>query len=132
AKFCGMLLEARGDAIIVGFGMNITHAPQIEGRETTCLADHGMPAQGDAAGMSQLLADYFAQWVDTWRTRGLNVIRDAWLRAAHPQGTALRVNLPDGTQAQGAFAGLAADGALLLARKDGGETIVHAGDVFAL
>ncbi len=132
AKLSGMLLEARGDAVIIGFGMNVTHAPAIEGRATTSLVSCGAPADTDAAATAETLAEHFAIWLDRWRRDGLGAIRDAWLRSAHPVGTALRVMLPDETQMEGAFSGLAADGALLLTRPDGTQAIIHAGDVFAL
>ncbi|WP_407696224.1 biotin--[acetyl-CoA-carboxylase] ligase [Sphingobium sufflavum] len=132
AKLCGMLLEARGDAVIVGFGMNVTHAPEIEERTTTSLASCGARADSDAARTAEVLAEQFARWLDCWRREGLDRIRQAWLKAAHPVGTSLRVLLPDGTQAEGGFAGLAADGALLLMGRDGRQVVIHAGDVFAL
>lgn len=131
AKLCGMLLEARGGGVVVGFGMNVTHAPEIAGRATTSLASCGASADSDAARAGDVLAGHFALCLDRWRRDGLDVIRHAWLQAAHPVGTMLRVMLPDDTQAEGAFAGLAADGALLLSR-DGGQSVIHAGDVFAL
>lgn len=150
AKLCGMLLEARDGAVVVGFGMNVTHAPEIAGRATTSLAScgasadsassgalvdsasRGALADSDAAQAGAMLARHFAIWLDRWRREGLGVIRDAWLLAAHPVGTLLRAMLPDGTDVEGAFAGLASDGALLLSRKDGSLAVIHAGDVFAL
>lgn len=132
AKLCGMLLEARGDAVIVGFGMNITHAPEITGRATTSLVSCGAPADSDVVRTAEILAAQFAIWLDCWRREGLGAIREAWLRAAHPVGTLLRAMLPDGTEVTGAFAGLGADGALLLARSDGTQVVIHAGDIFAL
>lgn len=132
AKLCGMLLEARDGAVVVGFGMNVTHAPEIAGRATTSLASCGASADSDAVQAGAMLARHFAIWLDRWRREGLGVIRDAWLLAAHPVGTLLRAMLPDGTDVEGAFAGLASDGALLLSRKDGSLAVIHAGDVFAL
>ncbi len=132
AKLSGMLLEARGDAIIVGFGMNVTHAPEIAGRSTTSLASCGASADSDAMRTAEVLAEQFGIWLDRWRRDGLGAIREAWLASAHPVGTSLRVMLPDDSVKEGAFAGLAADGALLLACKDGTQVVVHAGDVFAI
>lgn len=132
AKLCGMLLERKGDAVIVGFGMNVTHAPQIEGRETTSLVSCGARADMSAARVAEMLAERFAFWLGCWHYEGLGPVRTAWLAGAHPAGTPLRVMLPDGGQVSGAFAGLATDGALLLALEGGGQTVVHAGDVFAI
>ena len=51
------------------------------------------------------------------------------LRAAHPPGTRLSVNIGDRTPLAGRFEGVAADGALLLGLDDGDETVIHSGDV---
>lgn len=129
AKLCGMLLERVGEAVVVGFGLNVAHAPEVEGRHTTCLATLGSRADSDA--VLSLLAEAFAQGLERWRSEGLGPLRDAWLAAAHPVGTPLAAHLPDGARVEGQFAGLASDGALLL-RRDGTEIVVHAGDIFAL
>lgn len=39
-KLCGVLVEKIGDYYIIGIGMNILYAPQLEDRETTCLLEH--------------------------------------------------------------------------------------------
>ena len=132
AKLCGMLLERVGDAVVVGFGLNVTHAPQIEGRRTIDLASLGAGADMDAARVGEALAESFGTWLALWRREGLAPVRQAWQVAAHPTGTALRVLLPDGSETEGSFAGLAEDGALILLRRDGGAAVIHAGDVFAI
>lgn len=132
AKLCGMLLERVGDAVVVGFGLNVTHAPEIEGRATIDLASLGAAADRDAARAGEALAESFGHWLARWRHEGLAPIRLAWLEAAHPPGTALRAVLPDGTETVGDFAGLADDGALVIRRRDGSTTVIHAGDVFAI
>lgn len=132
AKLCGMLLERKGDAVVAGFGMNITHAPEIAGRETTSLASCGAQADIDANRAAEALAEHFALWLDRWRREGLAPLRNAWLERAHGFGTPLRAVLPDESEVQGTFAGLAGDGALILRRNDGSECVIHAGDVFAI
>lgn len=132
AKLCGMLLERQGDAVVAGFGLNVVHAPDLPDRLATSLAACGAGPEVDAAQVMELLAGNFARWLDMWRREGLESIRSAWLAAAHDRGTALRVLCPDGTQLEGAFDGLAQDGALLLALKDGTRHVIHAGDVFAI
>ncbi|CAN5137942.1 biotin--[acetyl-CoA-carboxylase] ligase [soil metagenome] len=132
AKLCGMLLERVGDAVVVGFGLNVTHAPQIEGRMTIDLASLGAAADRDAACVGETLAERFGYWLGRWRREGLAQIRAAWQAAAHPVGSPLRAVLPDGTEAEGIFAGLAEDGALVIRRRDGSKAVIHAGDVFVL
>jgi BirA family transcriptional regulator, biotin operon repressor / biotin---[acetyl-CoA-carboxylase] ligase len=132
AKLCGMLLERVGDAVVVGFGLNVTHAPEIEGRMTIDLASLGAATDSNAAHVAEALAEKFGYWLGRWRQEGLTPVRQAWQAAAHPVGTALRAILPDGTETVGSFAGLAEDGALVIRREDGGLAMIHAGDVFAI
>jgi len=132
AKLCGILLEREGDAVIAGFGMNITHAPDLPDRTATCLHGLGAGETVDAAVVADALAHRFAAWLYTWRSEGLAPVRSAWLAAAHPAGTSLRVSLPDGGLLSGAFDGLAADGALILGLEDGTKHAIHAGDIFEL
>jgi BirA family biotin operon repressor/biotin-[acetyl-CoA-carboxylase] ligase len=127
-----MLLERQGDAVVAGFGMNVAHVPDLPGRVATSLAACGAGPEVDAAQVMELLAGNFARRLDMWRREGLGSIRTAWLSAAHDLGTPLRVSCPDGTQLEGAFDGLAQDGALLLALEDGTRHVIHAGDVFAI
>jgi BirA family biotin operon repressor/biotin-[acetyl-CoA-carboxylase] ligase len=129
AKLAGILLERIGDAVIVGVGVNIAMAPQVEGRATVALA--GLPGgQGiDAAMAMDALAASFDRWLARWRTEGFAPVRAAWLAAAHPTGTQLAVHGGTESRIEGTFEGVAQDGALLLRLGDGQIAVVHSGDV---
>lgn len=130
AKLCGILLERRGDAVAVGFGINVAHAPDIAGRAITCLA-----ALGPAPALDMLwdsLASAFARRLAEWRAAGLAPVIVEWTRRAHPAGTPIEVHEPDGSLRSGAFEGLSADGGLIIALADGRRHVMHAGDVFML
>lgn len=124
AKLGGILLERTGEAVVIGFGVNLAHHPSDLERPVTSLAAlaGGAPAPGD---FLEALAASFARWLGRWRDEGLEPVRTAWLAAAHSLGTAL--STPEGT---GWFAGLDPTGALLLDRADGSQRVVQAGDVF--
>jgi BirA family biotin operon repressor/biotin-[acetyl-CoA-carboxylase] ligase len=122
AKLAGILLERQGEAVIVGFGVNLTHHPDDLDRAATSL---NPPVAPDI--FLPRLAATFATWVARWRTEGLGPVRAAWLAAAHPPGTALITS-----DAEGSFDGLDESGALRLRLEDGGLRIIHAGDVFLL
>lgn len=126
AKLAGILLERNNDAVVIGFGVNLTHHPTELDRPATSLA-----ALTDAAPAPDLfldlLAESFARWLGRWRSAGLAPVRTAWLWAAHPPGTAL--STPEG---DGLFDGLDEAGALRLRLADGIVRIVHAGDVFLI
>jgi BirA family biotin operon repressor/biotin-[acetyl-CoA-carboxylase] ligase len=127
AKLAGILLERAGEIVVIGVGVNLVHAPSVPGRATTALDDHG--ARIGVGDFAELLADCFAAALTRWRSGGWNEQRAAWLARAHPAGTPLSVNGPDGQPIAGTFAGLGADGAALLRLADGTLRPIHAGDV---
>lgn len=131
AKIAGILLERSGDWVVMGFGVNIASAPDVPGRATARLADHvAQPLTPDR--LLTLLAEAVAEQVAVWRHHGLASIITAWLERSHPPGTALSVNLPDGSATQGRFDGLTSDGAMILRLADGTGRVIHAGDVFLI
>ena len=127
AKLAGILLERAGDIVVTGVGINLLRAPDVPGRATTALANHG--AQIEAGDFADLLADHFAATLARWRDGEWDALRAEWLARAHPPGTPLAVNDRDGQQIAGTFAGLGADGAALLRLADGTVRPIHAGDV---
>ena len=112
AKLAGILVDAtmvddRVDWLVIGIGMNLAMAPEIDGRQTTSLAAQGVSV--DPRDMADRLLPRLA----AWSAADDALIRDTWLRRAHPVGTALTVR---GTHdvTVGVFAGLSAAGELLL------------------
>ena len=120
AKLAGILLERQGDAVILGFGVNLACHPDDLDRPATSLSPAVAPDPFLAC-----LASVFAAWLARWREEGLAPVRAAWLAAAHPIGTSLVTH-----DARGTFEGLDESGALLLRLEDGGLRVIHAGDVF--
>lgn len=127
AKLAGILLERVGDAVIVGIGVNLAQAPEVEGRETTCLARFG--PSPDRAHFSASLARQFAVELERWRSFGLDPMIRRWQVAAHPPGTPLVVGEPGEQPLEGSFAGLSETGALQLQLADGSIRTIHAGEV---
>ena len=130
AKFAGILLERSGDVVVVGIGVNLAHHPDLPDRPATSLAALGHLVARDV--FAEVLADSFARWLSRWRLEGLAPVRAAWLRAAHPVGTALTVRLPDGEQVDGLFGGLDEGGALILRLAGDDRRVIHAADVFLI
>jgi BirA family biotin operon repressor/biotin-[acetyl-CoA-carboxylase] ligase len=122
AKLAGILLERQGDAVIIGFGVNLACRPESLERPAASL--EGAVAPG---AFVERLAAAFAAWLQRWRGEGLAPVRAAWLAAAHPPGTALTT-----VDAAGIFDGLDETGALRLRLADGSLRVIHAGDVFLL
>jgi BirA family biotin operon repressor/biotin-[acetyl-CoA-carboxylase] ligase len=126
AKLAGMLLERAGEAVVIGFGVNLAHHPKDIDRPATSLAALAGSAPDPAPFLDQL-ADAFARWLSVWRGQGLAPVRAAWSAAAHPRGTALAT-----AEGEGLFDGLDDTGALRLRLADGTTRVIHAGDVFLI
>ncbi|MFC0683791.1 biotin--[acetyl-CoA-carboxylase] ligase [Novosphingobium clariflavum] len=128
AKISGILLERRGDDVIVGIGINVVSAPELADRATTSI--HSAKGRiADAHGVLEILADAFAERLVQWRMEGLSATLNAWQQGAYPQGTALKVMLDGDGEVTGTFAGLDPDGALRLRLADASLRVIHAGDV---
>ena len=126
AKFAGILLEREGEAVVVGFGVNLAAHPDLPDRPATSLAalSGAAPDPGD---FLDRLVEAFGRWLRRWRADGLAEVRQRWLEAAHPLGTPLSTG-----EGHGLFDGLDESGALRLRRRDGTVHLIHAGDIFLI
>ena len=139
AKIGGILTEASTQGgrtvVVIGIGLNVTHAPAIAGRPTTCLAALG--AGGSAGTLLPALAAALDRWLTIWQEgRGFAAIRAAWIAHGPALGQPLtvsdgpgRANSPAPGLRQGRYAGLDSDGALLLTDEAGAFSRVTYGDV---
>ena len=131
AKLSGVLLERQADAVIIGFGVNLSDHPEDVARPATSLrAITGFAPNADLF-LDDLVAA-FARWLGRWRSEGLAPVRAKWLEAAHPVGTPLSTSLAGGEPVDGLFDGLDDSGALRLRLADGSLHVIHAGDVFLI
>jgi BirA family transcriptional regulator, biotin operon repressor / biotin---[acetyl-CoA-carboxylase] ligase len=129
-KVSGILLERAGDAIVIGFGVNIASYPEGTERPATSLAAARWPAIAPV-DLLALLMLAFAELRQLWATQGFAPLRSRWLAHAAGLGGRIVARLGDETL-EGCFDGLEADGALALRLDDGSLRPVHAGEVFAL
>jgi BirA family biotin operon repressor/biotin-[acetyl-CoA-carboxylase] ligase len=123
-KCSGILMERSGDAVVIGIGVNLANAPALPDRPTLSFADKGVTIERDR--FAEVLAIAMADELATWRREGVESIVRAWLRKGYPLGTPLHVAEQE---IDGAFDGLAPDGALRLRRHDGEVMLIHAGDI---
>ncbi len=128
-KLSGILLEMVHGSIVVGIGVNLTHAPEIEGRKTAAFADVAPPPMLETFAAS--LSAAFDRRLESWRAFGLGATLQAFLaHAIHAQGSPVTVHDTDGSVISGSFAGLEeSDGALRLRLADGSERVIRAGDI---
>lgn len=127
SKVAGILLEMVGGTVVVGVGVNLVHAPSVEGRTIASLSDIGLAPQRDHFA-AEMVSQFEAE-LRRWREAGLSPLLRRWQAVAHAVGTRLRVAAPGEEAVDGAFAGLASDGNLRLALEDGTVRTIHAGDV---
>lgn len=125
AKLAGILAERQGAHVVIGFGVNLAHAPDLPDRPTIALG----PAAPDPGAFLDTLAASLAGWLQRWRREGLSSVRAAWEARAHPPGTWLSVSGPP--PRAGRFRGLAEDGALALETGEG-LVLLHGGEVALL
>lgn len=126
AKLAGILLERQGDAVILGFGVNLAAHPEGLDRPVTSIAALAGRAPAPDAFL-EILARNLSRWLARWREDGLAPVRALWLEAAHPLGTPLSTS-----EGEGLFDGLDETGALRLRLPGGGVRTIYAGDVFLL
>ena len=125
-KLAGILLEREGAAVVIGFGVNLAHAPDLPDRKSACAADFGEAP--DPRWFCVALERKFAQELERWRTSGPGDTRHRWLDRAYSLGTRLTVHASAQETITGTFDGIEPDGALRL-RTAAGVEVVRAGDV---
>jgi len=132
-KLCGILLESHGgkqqgqNILVIGIGINLSHAPKIPGRKTSCLADFCKTEQAiKPSDVLPSLIESFEKWVSLWQDQGFAPIREAWIANCHGLGDTIRTS-----QGQtGIFEDMQANGALLLRKADGKAIEVSAGEIY--
>lgn len=133
AKLGGVLIEnvsqlnAQTSNVVIGVGVNIRSNPVVEGRETTCLDEHGAKLTRDI--LLNAFINELDQWLQRWdQGNNLKEIRTAWLERAAPIGAPLSVKVGQ-ERLIGKFAGLDKNGALLLELQDKSIKLITGGEV---
>lgn len=131
AKIAGILLERAGNAVVVGLGVNVASHPDHLDRPVTSLIGQGT-SDIDAEALFVTVNEQFSHWLAIWRTQGTVPVITYWQANAHPTGSPLRIDSPDGTSLLGAYESIDPDGALILRLANGERRVIHAGDVHLL
>lgn len=129
AKAGGILVETialtqeQGVLAVIGFGLNVSSAPQGTGREVSCLADVGdVPPVPELANV---LAGEVDRWIGVWDAgRNFSAVRGHWLSRGTQPGERISLHTHTG-KVSGTFAGLGADGALLIETANGVESFTY-------
>lgn len=123
-KLAGILLERRGERVVIGFGINLAAVPKAADGSATHLGGRFEPKV-----FAPLLAGAMSRILTLWRSAAPGDFATAWLARAHPIGSALSVHGVDAERVRGRFEGIDADGALRLRLDNGRVEIIRAGDI---
>jgi BirA family transcriptional regulator, biotin operon repressor / biotin---[acetyl-CoA-carboxylase] ligase len=127
-KIAGLLLEAAGDALVIGIGVNLCAHPEKTPYGAVSLIALGQTPPTPQDALLELAAA-FEKWQGLWRQDGFAPLREAWLARAQGLGGRILVRLPK-KELSGRFEGIDDGGALLLKLAGGEVRTVAAGDVF--
>lgn len=133
AKLCGILLESHAgkqqgqNVVVIGIGINLSHAPEIQDRKTACLADFRKAEQSiQPQNLLPDLIESFEKWVSIWQEQGFAPLRQAWIANCCGLGDTIRTSQED----VGIFEDMQKNGALLLRKADGKAIEISAGEIF--
>ncbi|MGE5311865.1 MAG: biotin--[acetyl-CoA-carboxylase] ligase [Nitrospirota bacterium] len=135
-KVAGILIEAEAAAeqiayAVVGVGINVNHTAADLGRPLEALATSLRLEVGRLVERSALAAELFAElenWYERLKMGNSSLILDEWRGHAATLGRQVRVLLGQ-TTVEGTALDINNEGALVVERRDGSRTVVHAGDV---
>ena len=132
-KICGLLLEARDGAVVMGTGVNIAPVPTVPGARLPAITLRDL---GDAAATPAMLAGAYATRLlagaASWERDGFSAVRLEWLRHCAHIGARMKVitgGAGSDVAVEGDFVDLGTDGALVLRDDKDAERRITTGDV---
>jgi BirA family transcriptional regulator, biotin operon repressor / biotin---[acetyl-CoA-carboxylase] ligase len=129
-KLAGVLAERRGDAVIVGIGVNVsTTHDELPVPEATSLALAGADMTDRDTSLRMCLRSLESRYVEWRDASDVDALRSAYVRRCDTLGRSVTVALPDGSQLEGRARDIDPDGRLVVASSDGGDTAIASGDV---
>jgi BirA family biotin operon repressor/biotin-[acetyl-CoA-carboxylase] ligase len=144
AKLGGILVEAAGDAVVVGIGINVSTEPEelppprlapAGSLAATSLRIAGSPSLDRELLLAEILAG-FERWYRAWERASGDPERSGlhaeYTRLCGTIGRRVRVELPGGQLLSGLATRVDADGRLLVRVRPDAELPVAAGDVVHL
>ena len=132
-KICGLLLEARDGAVVIGTGVNITPVAAVPGAKLPAISLRDL---GDTTTTpTELATSYGARLLAgamRWEQQGFSPVRLEWLEHCAHMGGRVRVTTGatgGNAPAEGDFVDLGEDGSLVLRDDDGVARRITTGDV---
>lgn len=132
-KLGGILVEGRGDAVVVGVGLNVGLRPEeLPVPAATSLAIEGAAVTDRGVVLRAILRE-FERWYDGWRDVDgdpeRSGVRDAYRAMCATLGQQVRVEMPGERVLSGVGRDLDDGGRLLVRTEEGREEAVSVGDV---
>ncbi|MBI1276103.1 biotin--[acetyl-CoA-carboxylase] ligase [bacterium] len=128
-KAGGILLEAEGDFLVVGIGINLLESPAVMKDEAVSLQSSFM-ASAVAAAHYAPLRQAILEAYGIWGKHGFSPFHETWAEFAFRVGSEVRVRQGDDVLT-GCYDGINADGALCL-KTDKDRLCIAAGEVVLL
>jgi BirA family transcriptional regulator, biotin operon repressor / biotin---[acetyl-CoA-carboxylase] ligase len=128
-KVAGVLAETTGDAVVVGFGVNVsTTRDELPRDDATSLAlETARPLDRGPVLLALLRA--MGPAYEEWAGSGGAPVRERYLARCDTVGRAVRVSLPGDATLAGEATDVDESGRLVVTSADGTTTAVSAGDV---
>ncbi len=130
-KVGGVLAEVTGDAVVVGFGVNVSTRREELPRDdaTSLVLETGGPVDRGPVLLALLrtMGPAYVEWVGSGAEPG--VARRRYRERCDTVGRAVRVTVPGDAVVEGEAVAVDDSGCLVVRAADGTETAVSAGDV---
>lgn len=132
-KICGLLLEARDGAVVIGTGVNVAPVNPVPGARLPAVSLHDLGNHSTGpADLAESYGERLLVAAAAWEQTGFSAVRLEWLRHCAHMGGRVRVatgGAGAGSPIEGDFIDLGGDGALVLRDDHGVERRVTTGDV---
>jgi len=120
-KLAGILLEVHDDFVVIGTGVNITHAPDDRAK----VSDFWDVSVND---FRDVFLSEIEKYFMMWEEEGFAPIRELWMQHAYKLGENIQARLPNAIY-DGVFEGLDDQGILLLRQNDGSLKQINSGEI---
>ena len=128
AKVAGILVEYYAQKwLLIGIGINVSHAPEIQGRLVTSLKKHSID-NIDINEIENTLSSQLAHFLNQWSIFGFIPIRHKWMQKCRYLNQYIEIS-SSGKVHSGIFTGIDENGAMLL-MQSGHQKIIYAPDLF--
>lgn len=132
-KICGLLLEARDGAVVIGTGVNIAPVGAVAGAKLPAISLRELgDDRTDPTDLAMSYGGRLLAGVAAWEQNGFSPVRVEWLDHCAHMGGRVRVDTGAAgasSRVEGDFIDLGADGALVLRDDLGAERRITTGDV---